>query len=108
MAHIAEVAGAKGKLGLGKPTADAVGGDLCSQQVSLCNKRWATHKRAEFLTFLQADAETLPFEEQAFDIVINVESSHCYPSFPKFLAEVGRVLKSGGIFAMVDFRSIPV
>ena len=30
--------------------------------------------------------------------------SHCYPSFPRFLAEVARVLRPGGTFAYADFR----
>jgi SAM-dependent methyltransferase len=36
--------------------------------------------------------------------VINVEASHCYPSFPRFLAEVSRVLRPGGRFLYADFR----
>jgi len=31
--------------------------------------------------------------------VINVEASHCYPNFSRFLAEVARVLRPGGIVA---------
>ena len=38
-------------------------------------------------------------------MVINVESSHCYGNFPKFVDEVYKVLKPGGIFAITDFRS---
>ena len=39
-----------------------------------------------------------------FDAVINVESSHCYPSLEKFLSEVRRVLRPGGHFLYADFR----
>jgi ubiquinone/menaquinone biosynthesis C-methylase UbiE len=56
------------------------------------------------LEFVQGDAEHLPFADAVFDAVINVEASHCYPQFPKFLAEVARVLKPGGHFLYADFR----
>jgi ubiquinone/menaquinone biosynthesis C-methylase UbiE len=36
---------------------------------------------------------------------VNVESCHAYGSVEKFLSEVKRVLKPGGYFLMVDFRS---
>ena len=42
---------------------------------------------------------------------INVESSHCYGSMPKFLTQVNRVLRPGGHFLFTDFRAaedIPV
>jgi ubiquinone/menaquinone biosynthesis C-methylase UbiE len=58
------------------------------------------------LAFQQGDAEALPFENDVFDVVFNVESSHCYGSMEQFVKEVNRVLKPGGIFAWADFRSI--
>lgn len=56
------------------------------------------------LKFVQGDAENLPFEPGTFDAVINVEASHCYPNFPRFLTEVARVLRPGGHFLYADFR----
>ena len=56
------------------------------------------------LDFVQGDAENLPFTDQSFDAVINVEASHCYPRFPRFLAEVARVLRPGGHFLYTDLR----
>ena len=61
--------------------------------------------RVPGLEFRTGDAEHLPFNEGTFDAVVNVESSHCYPSFEKFLSEVCRVLRSGGHFLYADFRS---
>lgn len=46
----------------------------------------------------------LPFADASFDVVLNVEASHCYPDFARFLAEVSRVLRKGGHFAYADFR----
>ncbi|MBV9353134.1 MAG: class I SAM-dependent methyltransferase [Mycobacterium sp.] len=56
------------------------------------------------LEFVLGDAENLPFVDQSFDAVINVEASHCYPRFPRFLAEVARVLRPGGHFLYADLR----
>ncbi|MDB6165495.1 MAG: SAM-dependent methyltransferase, partial [Lacunisphaera sp.] len=50
------------------------------------------------------DAGDLMFADHTFDAVINVEASHCYPDFPRFLAGVARVLKPGGHFLYADFR----
>jgi len=44
------------------------------------------------------------FADHTFDAVINVEASHCYPDFPRFLGEVARVLRPGGHFLYADFR----
>lgn len=56
------------------------------------------------LEFVVGDAENLPFADGTFDAVVNVEASHCYPHFAKFLSEVARVLKPGGHFLYTDFR----
>ncbi|GIS42930.1 MAG: hypothetical protein Ct9H90mP15_09700 [Candidatus Neomarinimicrobiota bacterium] len=45
----------------------------------------------------------MPFDNDSYDVIINVESSHCYPSIPQFLSEVKRVLKPGGFFAWTEF-----
>jgi ubiquinone/menaquinone biosynthesis C-methylase UbiE len=50
------------------------------------------------------DAQRLPFADASFDVVLNVEASHCYPDFPGFLDEVARVLKPGGRFGHADLR----
>ncbi len=80
--------------------------DLNAAGVAFCQKR----HRVPNLEFIRGDAESLPFIRESFDAVINVEASHCYPDFPRFLAEVARVLKPGGHFLYADFRfndSIP-
>ncbi len=75
--------------------------DYSDKAVALCRERYAA---IDGLTFQPGDAEKLPCETASFDAVINVESSHCYPDFPKFVREVQRVLKPGGHFLYADFR----
>jgi SAM-dependent methyltransferase len=77
-----------------------VGVDLLHGAVARCR---VEHERAG-LTFVQADAEALPFADAAFDAVLNVESSHCYPDVPRFLDEVHRVLRPGGVLLFADLR----
>lgn len=77
-----------------------VGVDFSAQAVALCRERY----HLDTLCFQQGDAEKLPFEAGVFDAVINVESSHCYGDFPKFVREAFRVLKPGGHFLHADFR----
>jgi len=77
--------------------------DLNWAGIKLCRKR---HK-VPGLTFVTGDAEKLPFPDESFDAVVNVESSHCYPHLSRFLAEVARVLRPGGQFLYADLRHAP-
>lgn len=74
--------------------------DLNPAGIRFCQK----HHQVTGLNFVRGDAENLPFETSTFDAVINVEASHCYPTFPRFLAEVARVLRPSGHFLYADFR----
>ena len=75
--------------------------DFSQEAVDLCNR----HRKAPGLTFLCGDAQSMPFPDRSFDAVLNIESSHCYPSMGRFLAEVHRVLRPGGSFLFADLRS---
>jgi SAM-dependent methyltransferase len=57
------------------------------------------------LRFRHGDAEALPFPDGSFDAIINVESSHCYPSMARFVGEVHRLLRPGGHFLIADRRT---
>jgi len=74
--------------------------DLNPAGIRFCRQR----HRVAGLSFVQGDAEQLPFGPDTFDAVINVEASHCYPHLPRFLSEVARVLRPGGHFLYADFR----
>ncbi len=76
------------------------GVDLSKQAISLCQKNYQQPN----LKYRQGDAEQLPFQNDTFDIVLNIESSHHYPSMPTFLQEVTRVLKPRGYLCLADYR----
>lgn len=80
--------------------ASYTGLDINPAAIAFCRKR---HDLAG-VDFVHGDAERMPFPDQSFDAVINVESSGAYPHFPRFLAEVGRVLRPGGDFLYADLR----
>lgn len=76
------------------------GFDLNPTGIRFCQQR----HQIGGLNFVPGDAQNLPFEANTFDAVINVGASHCYPEFPRFLAEVARVLRPGGHLCYADFR----
>lgn len=76
------------------------GVDYSRNAIDFCNKVFKDSK----VDYKLGDAENLPFENGSLDVVINVESSHCYANATAFFADVNRVLKSGGYFSFADFR----
>lgn len=78
--------------------AKVVGLDASEDGIRFCVEQHG-HPR---LQFIHGTAEELPFEDASFDVVLNVESSHCYLRPADFFAEVGRVLIPGGSFCYSD------
>jgi ubiquinone/menaquinone biosynthesis C-methylase UbiE len=78
-----------------------IGLDFSKDAVSLSNN-W--YKEQKNLTFIEGNAEDLPFDPSSFDVVYNVESSHCYGNISRFVNEVYRVLRDDGDFCWTDFR----
>ncbi|MDG2139608.1 MAG: class I SAM-dependent methyltransferase [Flavobacteriales bacterium] len=72
--------------------------DISQNAINLCQNTYNINN----LKFLIGDSENIPFDDNYFDAVVNVESSHCYPSLDKFINEVNRVLKPGGSFLYCD------
>jgi ubiquinone/menaquinone biosynthesis C-methylase UbiE len=79
----------------------AIGIDLCKEAVRFCNNYYQLKR----LSFFHGDAQNLPLENESCDIVVNVESSHRYENIERFLSEVHRVLRNGGLFLFADYRS---
>lgn len=85
--------------------ARAIGVDFSMNQVEFCKTR---HVNVNQLEFHQGDAESLSALEavkgHSVDVVVNVESSHCYGNIDKFFTEVNTILKEDGVFCFTDFR----
>jgi len=80
--------------------ASYTGLDLNTVGIEFCRKR---HKLPG-LDFVQGNAESLPFPDESFDAVINVEAAINYQDVRRFFAEVARVLRPGGHFLYADMR----
>jgi phthiocerol/phenolphthiocerol synthesis type-I polyketide synthase E len=72
--------------------------DLSSSAISFCK----TNHRYPGVSFQEGDAEKLPFEDESFEVVTNIESSHTYPDIYAFCSEVYRVLTTDGYFLYTD------
>ncbi|MEV6365244.1 class I SAM-dependent methyltransferase [Nocardia asteroides] len=92
--------GRGGTVGLLAKTFDVeiMGIDLSPEAVRYCH----SNHDVPSARFRVGDAENIPFEDSVYDVVVNIESSHCYPDLERFLSEVGRVLKPGGWFLYTD------
>ena len=75
--------------------------DYSAHAVQLCQRLYAGQDN---LHFSKANAMALPYDDASFDVVYNVESSHCYGDMAAFVGEAHRVLRPGGMFAWTDFR----
>jgi len=52
------------------------------------------------------DALAIPVRQSSIDVILNIESSHCYSNLEKFISEVSRALKQGGYFCYCDLMPI--
>lgn len=81
--------------------ARVVASDLTPEMLQQAQKLAAEKGFANMETAI-ADAESLPFDDQSFDLVTCRIAPHHFPDVSLFLSEVQRVLKPGGVFALVD------
>lgn len=79
---------------------NVTGVDLNKKAIKFCKKYYKEGNN----NFFQANAQKLPFNNNVFDVVLNVESSHRYIQMDEFLSEVKRVLKPNGYLSFTDFR----
>ncbi|MCP5095939.1 MAG: methyltransferase domain-containing protein [Chloroflexi bacterium] len=75
--------------------------DLTPEMISVAQKL-ATEKEISNITLETADAEDLPYTDAAFDLVTCRIAAHHFPHIDRFMAESARVLKPGGVLAVVD------
>jgi ubiquinone/menaquinone biosynthesis C-methylase UbiE len=73
--------------------------DFSKNVIKFCHKNYSDPR----LKFVAGNAESLPFEDNIFDVIVNVESSHCYGNRAAFFQEVVRTLKPSGYFLYADF-----
>src|SRR5512143_1259706 len=75
--------------------------DLTLQMLGTA-QRLANERGLANIEFKPADAHSLPFEENTFDLVTSRIALHHYTDPRKAIAEMARVCKPGGMVALVD------
>ena len=70
--------------------------DLTEAHINHCQKY------VDGIKFKVSDAENLDYEHNQFDVVLNVESSHCYDGLDSFFSSIQKILKPDGVFLYTD------
>jgi ubiquinone/menaquinone biosynthesis C-methylase UbiE len=81
--------------------AHVIASDVTDEMLEETRKLAAAKGLANMETAV-ADAGALPYEDARFDLVTCRIAAHHFPDVGRFVAEVKRVLKPGGTFALVD------
>ncbi len=77
-----------------------VGVDITAGAIDFCRRQYTIDN----LSFFRGDAQALEFDDESFDVVVNIESSICYEHVDAFFAEVVRILRPNGYFLYADLR----
>lgn len=77
-----------------------IGIDLSKKAIAFCQR----HNKSTNIQWMQGSADRLPIPDNSVDIVLNIESSHFYPSMERFVSEVLRILRPNGYMAFADLR----
>jgi ubiquinone/menaquinone biosynthesis C-methylase UbiE len=99
--HALEMLSRKAPLGL------IAGADHSALMVESARKRLEPRRGPAALDLRLAEADALPFADEAFDLVYAVNSFHQWPDKEAALAEIAGVLKPGGevVLSIRDFRA---
>lgn len=81
--------------------AQVIASDLTPKMLEAAAAHLA-EKGAGNVSFQQADAEALPFEDSRFDLVTCRIAPHHFPDAAQFVREAARVLKPGGLLLVQD------
>lgn len=81
--------------------AHVIASDITNEMLAEARKL-ADEKGLANVETANADAEALPFPDAAFHLVTSRIAPHHFPDPARFVREVARVLKPGGVFALVD------
>ncbi|MFN7584170.1 MAG: class I SAM-dependent methyltransferase [bacterium] len=76
--------------------------ELFACDINELNIEYCKESHDKKISFKVSDAQSLDYDDNMFDILLSVESSHCYDFPNHFFDEVSRVLKPGGVFLYTD------
>ena len=88
-------------LALAPRVREVVASDLTAEMLKAA-ERLIREKGVANVVFREADATALPFGDGEFDLVTCRVAPHHFPDCARFTQEMARVLKPGGVAAMID------
>lgn len=91
-----------------KGYAEVVVGDINTDMLRVGRERARSWRFGSQISFVEANAEALPFEEASFDAYTIAFGIRNVPRIEAALAEAHRVLKRGGRFLCLEFSSVDV
>jgi len=86
------------------PFCDCYGIDLSDTLLETANDWKRKEKIASRVTFINADVQDIPFPENYFSVVININMLHLIPDPVRMLNEIERVLQPEGFFFISDLK----
>lgn len=82
------------------PGLEMVGVDISENMLTIAREKLASHPN---VSFMQATASTLPFDDSRFDRVVSASALHYFEDPSAALAEMRRVLTPDGRLIIVDW-----
>lgn len=87
------------------PTGSAVGVDIVAEMIARAERNLRLMS-VENVTFQNTSGESLPFDDNSFDVVISNGTINLIPDKEKALAEIARVLKPAGRLMVADQTAV--
>ena len=82
--------------------------DINADMLAIGRERAVEHGRDDAVTFVEANAEALPFPDRRYDAVTIAFGIRNVPRIEAALAEAYRVLRIGGRFLCLEFSTVDV
>lgn len=83
-----------------------VGLDLSEGMLSMAQKKVNGTRLENKVKFIKGDSESLPFEDESFDVITVSFGIRNFENLEKGLSEIRRTLKTGGLFVILE-TSVP-
>lgn len=80
-----------------------IGADLSAQMLEVARQKIDERGLQQYISVVEADSENLPFADGSFDAVTVAFGVRNYENLDKGLSEMVRVLKPGGLIAILEF-----
>ncbi len=85
------------------PTTRIIGADFCHEMLVRADQKSTRTKSSQNITFIEADAQALPFPDEAFQLVSIAFGLRNVTDTDQGLREICRVLHPGGTLAVLEF-----